>query len=98
MRRVTFFASCFALAFVLGIGIAVFFSERVQASYCDVYTDPYTYESDDPCTTPYGHHGFWVYRCNGWLFFNGHWYECECTPIQCKIPPKPPEEDPYQEP
>jgi hypothetical protein len=99
MRKFIIFLSCFTCAFLLGIGSVLFLSENAKALYCDVYApSPYLYQSDNPCTTASGASGTWLYRCVGWLYFNGDTYECGCVQYRCVVPPKPPDEIPYQEP
>ncbi len=91
--------SCFVFAFFIGVGSTFLFSEKANAMWCEMYVDPYFYQTDIDCVTQYGHSGHWLFRCEGWTRDPfGHWVQCACSYYRCVIPPKPPEEDPYQEP
>lgn len=99
MRRILILLACFAGAFIIGIGTVLLTYDNAAAVYCDVWTAPYYVHTDIPCTTPSGKHGTWILKCNGWLMGpDGGWYECACSYYQCYIPPKPPDDIPYQEP
>ena len=99
MRRILVLITCFAGAFIIGIGTTLLTYDNAAAMYCDVWTAPYDIHTDHPCTTSTGRQGTWIMRCSGWLLGpDGEWYECACYNYRCYIPPKPPDEIPYQEP
>jgi len=99
MRKWMVLLSCFALAFLLGVGTVLFLTDEAKAMYCDIYApSPYYYQSDNPCTTAHGNSGTWLYKCIGWLYFNGEYVRCGCIEYRCVVPPKPPDDIPYQEP